>query len=47
MNIPMKVWLIGGAAFGAVVLGMFGLIDGDTLKAWIEAIWGEATEAAE
>ena len=45
MNIPPKIWMLGAAALGAVVLGVFGIIDGETLREWLPVIYGDATEA--
>ena len=46
-EIPLKMWLVGGAAIGAVILGVFGIVDAETLKGWLEVIYGDATEGAE
>ena len=40
--------LASGAVFvGIVALWLTGAIDGETLKAWIEAIYGDVTESGD
>lgn len=45
MNIPPKIWMMGAAALFAVVLGVFGFIDGAKLAGWLETIYTDATGA--
>ena len=45
----LETMLIAGAAafVGIVALWLTGAIDGETLKGWIEAIYGDVTETGE
>ena len=45
MNIPPKIWMLGAAALGVVVLGALGYIDGETLREWLPVIYTDATGA--
>lgn len=46
-EIPLKMWLVGAFALGAVLLGVSGIVDAETLKGWLETIYGDATKGAE
>lgn len=47
LDMPTSTKIATGAAVIAVLLGVFGVIDGAKMAGWLEAIYGNVMGAAE